>query len=42
MKEKSKYLNAECEILLLSEADVIATSVTVDSGDGNIDGGGWT
>ena len=42
MKEKSKYLNAECEILLLSRADVIATSVTTGEGGGDIDSGGWT
>ena len=42
MKEKSKYLNAECEILLLSRADVIATSATTGEGDGNIDSDGWT
>ncbi len=42
MKEKSKYLNAECEILLLSETDVIATSAATDKWSGDVDSGGWT
>ena len=48
MKEKEKYLGAECEIILFGALDIITTSGggddTVENwgSGGNIDDGGWT
>ena len=42
MKEKSKYLNVECEILLLAATDVITTSAEAGTSGGNLDDDGWT
>ena len=43
MKEKLNYRDAEYEIILLDETDVLTTSVTDEEGNngGNIDGDAW-